>query len=312
MPESKLDSTFVVELAQHMHWTLGLRCVVGVELEFYLSRLRIYRKSAVEELTARLAELASSGVALSPEVGTGQLELQFQHRADLSDLLQTIMRAKGIVLDFAARTSDGATFAAHPHLSLPGSGLHLNLSLALDDRNEQPGDRAIRRSLAGLLLTMRHGMIFFAPRVDSYFRFRWSCDASAYRFAEPPQRVSWGVNDRSAAIRLVRSGPEAHAQRLEHRVPGADADPAQVLAAVLVGAAYGFESGRSDSEIDGVLNAFAERSGECPRLPLSLEESREAWRTSIPGRDVCTGPCERFWKIAKEFATGASSDRIGL
>jgi glutamine synthetase len=51
--------------------------------------------------------------------------------------------------------------------------------------------------------------------------------------------MAWGVNNRTTALRIPHSQPEA--LRIEHRVAGADANPYLVVAGILAGAHYGLQ-----------------------------------------------------------------------
>ena len=80
-------------------------------------------------------------------------------------------------------------------------------------------------------------MALFAPNVNSYRRFQPDMFA--------PVNSKWGVNNRSAGLRIP-VGP-GEARRIEHRVSGADANPYFALAAVLAGAHHGLVSKRDAS-----------------------------------------------------------------
>jgi len=56
-----------------------------------------------------------------------------------------------------------------------------------------------------------------------------------------PTMASWGLNNRSVAVRVPASPPEA--TRIEHRIAGADANPYLVLAAILSAMLEGIETG---------------------------------------------------------------------
>jgi len=97
----------------------------------------------------------------------------------------------------------------------------------------------------------------FAPNVNSYRRFQPDMFA--------PVNRRWGVNNRSAGLRIP-AGP-AEARRVEHRVAGADANPYLALAAVLAGAHHG---------IANSLDPGAPAKGNVSRepdagLPLTLD-----------------------------------------
>jgi glutamine synthetase len=71
----------------------------------------------------------------------------------------------------------------------------------------------------------------FAPHANSYRRFR----AMSYA----PVAPTWGINNRTVGLR-VPAGPPA-SRHVEHRVPGADANPYLVAAVVLAGMLHGIE-----------------------------------------------------------------------
>ena len=282
MPEAE----YVSALSDLIAREFGIRFVVGLELECYHSVLRRGGEELVKCLGPILAGPTYGGVTVNPELGKGQLEINFQHRSDLRSLLCSVDLAKSVVLEQAAQRGVRVSFQARPNLSLPGSGLHVNMSF-VSPSSAEPADAkkqniAIQRVVVGLLCTMPHGMIFFAPSVDSYFRFRWQCDSADYRFGGAPRSVTWGgKNDRSAAIRLIRSPLDSTDWRIEHRVSGADANPNLVLAVLLAGAAFGLDLKLSVSEVQDVLESLAISGGGHEQLPRTLEQSLEVWESEI-------------------------------
>ncbi len=131
------------------------------------------------------------------------------------------------------------TFMAKPHEGLPGCSGHMHISI-LDERGANLLGRATpdasapwpdaarlsdfgRHFLAGLLDGLPDVMPLVAPTVNSYKRLVENFWA--------PVSVSWGLEHRVASIRLIAG--DAAATRFEFRVPGADANPYLVLAAVL-------------------------------------------------------------------------------
>jgi glutamine synthetase len=114
---------------------------------------------------------------------------------------------------------------------------------------------------------MPESTLAFAPNANSYRRLR--------PHAYAPTAATWGVNNRTVAVR-VPPGPAA-ARRVEHRVAGADANPYLVLAAVLAGIHHGLSRGLDPGE-PAVGDAYAARTGAGERLPLSWGEAISAIR----------------------------------
>ena len=83
-----------------------------------------------------------------------------------------------------------------------------------------------RHFLAGLLHALPNTMPLFAPTVNSYKRLvdnYWA-----------PVHVSWGLEDRTASIRLITPRVcKPGVTRLEIRTPGADLHPHFALSAIL-------------------------------------------------------------------------------
>jgi glutamine synthetase len=176
--------------------------------------------------------------ATSKEYAPGQFEANLKHQSDArlaaghAVLLQQIVKA-------AARANGlEATFMAKPYADRAGNGLHIHLSLLdadgvnIFDSGTPEGSDALRHAVGGLQAAMTESMALFAPSVNSYRRFQPDMFA--------PVNRHWGVNNRSAGIR-VPAGP-GEARRIEHRVAGADANPYLALAAVLAGVHYGLEN----------------------------------------------------------------------
>lgn len=131
---------------------------------------------------------------------------------------------------------------AKPREGLPGNSGHMHISLvtkgganaffrATPDPSPPYPDVAHlsdlgRHFLAGILTGLPDIMPLFAPTVNSYKRLVENFWA--------PVTVSWGLEHRAASVRIIApptSSPKA--TRFEVRVPGADANPHFVLAAVV-------------------------------------------------------------------------------
>jgi len=203
--------------------------------------------------------------ASSKEYAPGQFEANLKHQsdarlaADHAVLLQQIVKA-------AARANGfDATFMAKPYADRAGSGLHIHLSL-LDDKGRNifdngtaEGSERLRHAIGGLQAAMPESMALLAPNLNSYRRFQPDMFA--------PVNRRWGVNNRSAGVR-VPAGP-SEARRIEHRVAGADANPYLALAAVLAGVHHGLER-RIDPGPPAVGNVSREPDLS---LPLSIDDS---------------------------------------
>lgn len=210
------------------------------------------------------AGAAAAGITaetLISEYAPGQYELTLKYRDNALTAADDLVRLKRIVRAQARRHGVVACFMAKPIADYAGSGMHLHVSLRDDEgRNifaEAPGagwTDAIRHALGGLKQTMGESMLVFAPHANSWRRFANQSYA--------PVSPSWGVNNRSVALRIPAG--DVRARRIEHRPSGVDANPYLVAATVLAGIRMGLEE-RIDPGPETTGNAYEAEAGGIPR-----------------------------------------------
>ena len=88
-------------------------------------------------------------------------------------------------------------------------------------------------TLTLLMVAMPAAMSFWAPNINSYRRYRGGISCA-------PVSLTWGDENRTVAFRvpLAKQG----AWRVENRVPGADANPYLVTAAIAAGVHHGLKN----------------------------------------------------------------------
>lgn len=197
------------------------------------------------------------------EYAPGQYELTLDYRTDMLRAADDLVMLKRIVRMQARRHGVTACFMAKPIEAYAGSGMHLHVSLSDDQgRNvfaeHTPGvwNPTLLGALGGLAATMAESMLVFAPHANSWRRFV----AQSYA----PVAPTWGVNNRSVALRIPAG--DVKARRIEHRPSGVDANPYLVAATVLAGIAKGM-----DEEIDPgpetTGNGYATPAGAANAMP---------------------------------------------
>lgn len=178
-------------------------------------------------------------LALHTETGDGAYEASIQH----SDILEAADRSvlfKLFVKEIASRFEITASFMAKWSENLPGSGAHIHQSLwdlekkvnlfYSEDTSEMTD--TMQHYLAGQLYCLPYILPMYAPTVNSYKRFvegSWAATS-----------VSWGVDNRTTAFRVIHSDNEA--SRVENRVPGADTNPYLAMAASLASGLFGIKN----------------------------------------------------------------------
>jgi glutamine synthetase len=87
--------------------------------------------------------------------------------------------------------------------------------------------------------------------------------------------ASWGVDNRTAAIRAIAGSPKG--ARLEHRRAGADVNPYLAIAAMLAGGLHGIAE---KLEAPDPATGDAVADGRFPRLATTLADAVDALRGS--------------------------------
>lgn len=172
------------------------------------------------------------------EYAPGQYELTLNWREDMLRAADDLVMLKRLVRMQARRHGVTACFMAKPIERYAGSGMHLHVSLQDTDggkifAEERDGEwsPALLHALGGLCSTMAESMLVFAPHANSWRRFV----SQSYA----PVAPTWGVNNRSVALRVPAGGRSA--RRIEHRPSGVDANPYLVAATVLAGIRKGLD-----------------------------------------------------------------------
>jgi glutamine synthetase len=272
---------------------LGLRPVIGPELEFFLldadqasptgwrrygeATGNVYvsgRKGDPEGVLLRmLRQLGDYGLdatAANHEFCSGQFEINLWHSEAL-DAADRAFRFKSAVKELARHDGKLATFMAKPFNDEGGSGFHLHFSAidsdgrnVFDDPAGPHGLSAVARSaIAGILAHAPALAALANPTINSYKRF--GPDTLA------PWLVDWGLDNRSA---MVRVPPErGAASRLEVRLGDATANPYLAIAGLLAAAYLGIRDGLT---APAPLDGYGYDTEKSPLLPQDLATSLAA------------------------------------
>jgi glutamine synthetase len=221
----------------------------------------------VRELAPALEALGVELSAVHTEAGPGLLELNLGARPALraaDDAALTKMAVK----DLAATMGLRASFLAKTNPGEEGSSGHVHFSCWSDGANAfRASDAAhvpqvFRSAIAGVLEHLPAASLLLNPTINSYKRLvpGW--------FA--PVNATWGVENRSCAVRAIASHDHPELCRLECRRPGADANPYLAIAAIAASAADGMKRQLSPPE-PIVGDAYAR--SDVADLPGTLESA---------------------------------------
>jgi glutamine synthetase len=109
-------------------------------------------------------------------------------------------------------------------------------------------------------------MVFYAPTVNSYKRFRSGSWA--------PTRLAWSYDNRTASFRVVGKGPSL---RIECRIPGADCNPYLCFAAALASGADGIAR---RIEPPPIFEGDVYGAKSLPCVPSTLRHAADMFRSS--------------------------------
>ena len=222
---------------------------------------------------AKLAGIKAE--TLISEFAPGQYELTLHYRENIMQAADDLIRLKRIVRMQARAHGVTACFMAKPNEDYAGSGMHLHVSM-LDksganvfvEGGEGIYSDAILHALGGLRATMGESMLIFAPHANSWRRFA----SQSYAPVSP----TWGVNNRSVALRIPAG--DVRARRVEHRPAGVDANPYLVGATVLAGIRHGMRN-KIDPGPETIGNGY-EDGQDAPAIPVDWRSAIEAARGS--------------------------------
>jgi glutamine synthetase len=217
---------------------------------------------------------------LHTETGPGVYEAAIRY-ASVGEAADRAVLFKTAVKEIAYRHGIMATFMAKISETLPGCGGHVHQSLwdkagkknlffdADDGLKMSP---VMKSYLAGQLYCLPHLLPMYAPTVNSYKRL--------VEGAWAPTTLTWGVDNRTVAIRVLCGGEKS--TRLETRVIGSDANPYLAMAAALASGLYGIEKKMQLTQPPTKGNGYREFS--FGTLPSNLFDATQQMKTSEVAR----------------------------
>ncbi len=200
--------------------------------------------------------------------------------ADKAALFKTFSKAffqrRGLLATFMAKWSmDYPGQSGHCHQSLVG--LDSGVSVFHDDGDALGMSKTMRHYVGGLQRFLRPFLALTSPTVNSYTRL--------VKGAWAPTASSWGADNRTTALRVVRGS--AKSQRVEFRVGSADANPYLVAAANLGAGLLGIRDSIEPSvPVKG--NAY-DQEQDMPddfQLPSNLRDANANLAVSREAREV--------------------------
>ena len=233
------------------------------------------------------------------EASTGQYEVNFKPGEPLAQA-DAVFRFKRLVREMARRHGCLATFMAKPYLNEPGTGMHWHVSLSDSDGGnafsaaDDSAHPRLKHFIGGWQASAPGAMAVLAPYAHSYLRIARP-DAS-------PANADWGHDDRTVAFRIPASN--AANRRVEHRLPGGDANPYLTLALMLDTGLIGMRDKLQPSAQRGAGSAAV-----TPPLPRDLEQAlRSLEACPLAGEVLGAGFVQLYAMVKRHELTEQAQD----
>jgi len=268
--------------------SLGLAVKMGHEYEFYVVDAetrqplftgqpifvshRNHQSAAIDRLLLVLQAQGVDIITHNVEYGPGQFEINFAALTGIAAADRAFV-FKNTVKEYLAREGLLATFMTKPYKGRSGSCSHFHVSLLdaetgrnifLDTADPDGLSARARSFIQGVLDHARAAMAVWNPTPNCYRRIRPRTYA--------PSNISWGIQDRTASIRVKASRDEQ--THVEVRTPGALSNPYLVAAVTLAAGLLGIVQQRP---LAPAGEGPKEEDSDYAKLPLSLEESLAAF-----------------------------------
>ena len=266
---------------------LGFGVKMGHEYEFYVvdlaTRQPIYTGQPIfvtamthryPQLDKLMRVLGLSGVDMitaNGEHGPGQWELNFAALDGIAAADRAFV-FKNTVKEYLRTEGLLATFMTKPYKGLSGSCSHFHVSLYdLQSGENVFLDTANKDGMSGVMQSFVQGILDHARAEQAL----WNPTTNCYRRIRPatfaPSNISWGVEDRSASVRIKASKDKR--QHLEVRVPSALSNPYLTAAATIAAGLLGV---KDQAKLAPERAGLKENDPSFSKLPTEFHESLAA------------------------------------
>ena len=263
---------------------LGYEPLIGSEPEFYLldaetdaplfegyhifNTVRNTYVPFIQELVGQLNALGLSIITANCEYAGSQWEINFSPAAGMAGP-DGAFTFKNSVKELAHVHGYRATFMSKPFPDSAGSGCHTHVSLLdLESGENLFGDDGAEGQISDLCRQFVAGELRHAGSIYALLAPTVNCLKRRRTHTFSPTNVSWGLEDRSALVRI--KGGSSTSRHVENRAPTGLSNPYLACAGVLAAGLLGIEDGL---ELEPPASSPAEEDESKPKLPTTVEES---------------------------------------
>ena len=250
---------------------------------------RTHQNPAIDALIDVLDAQGIDIITYNVEHGPGQVEINYSALDGVAASDRAFV-FKGTVKEYLLRRGLLATFMTKPYKGLSGSCSHFHVSLIdkasglnafLDPSGEQGFSKVFSSFIQGVLDHMRASMPIWNPTPNCYRRIRPRTYA--------PSNISWGIQDRSASVRVKASKDQS--QHMEVRVPSALSNPYLVAASTIAAGLLGVMQERA---LTPAASGPKEDDTRYDKLPTDIDDALEALEADAALREILG---EEFVKV---------------
>lgn len=301
--------------------SLGYVCRIGHEFEFYVvdaetrkpifsgqpifSTARTHGTPAIDSLIRVLQAEDIDIITYNVEHGPGQVEINYSALDGVAASDRGFV-FKGTVKEYLATQGLLATFMTKPYKGLSGSCSHFHISLI--DKNTGRNaflDTADELGMASIFKSFIQGVLDHMPATMAV----WSPTPNCYRRIRPrtyaPSNVSWGVQDRSASVRVKASRDQQ--THMEVRVPSALSNPYLVAATTIAAGLLGLMQER---ELSPAGNGPKEDDSRYAKLPTEMDDALDAFEADTALCDLLGDEFVRVYLAMKRQEVARLRDEI--
>jgi glutamine synthetase len=270
--------------------SMGFEPVMGSEWEFYLltadtheplfSGYQIFNTirndyvPTIRRIVELMPEVGVDIITANCEYAGSQWEINFAPGRGLAGPDNAFTFKNG-AKEIAKQDGYLATFMSKPWGDSAGSGCHTHLSLVDADSGENAfGDDDDPQGLNDTARSFVAGVLKYAKAFDAVIAPTVNCLRRRRPHTFSPSNISWGVEDRSALLRIKSGG--ASRKHIEYRAPSALSNPYLVGAALLQAGLRGIEDKLPVPE-PSKAGMPAEEDPSFEKLPIGLTESLDAF-----------------------------------
>jgi len=248
---------------------------IGVELEFYFYDFKSgkkYSKNFIEKKYKQIFnkifdECKKKNIQLdsySTEMGENQFEIQTIPYTDIDKLAKDIEQLKQIIKVLVKEKDVVVDFNTKPFYTDSSNSMQINLSFADEEENNlfrriKDGyggfieTQKLLYSVGGLCKTMNGLLLLIVNKEKDFSKYDKEANIILHKKGKipAPTFVTWGIENRTAAIRISNSFKNLKdyndenldkKRRIEYRLPSPNSDIYMVLISVLTGIYHGLKN----------------------------------------------------------------------